>query len=74
VKLLDVKQTAQTLGLSRWTVTSMFEQGSLPGFVLKSGRRKKIWRIREDALQRWIETRERETKTQIAGERRLQAL
>jgi excisionase family DNA binding protein len=74
MKLLDINQTAEQLGLSRWTITSMLESGALPGVILKYGKRKKVWRIREDALQKWIEQREADTKKQIQGERRLQVV
>ena len=72
-KLLDIKETGARLGLSRWTVADMLESGALPGIILKSGRRKKVWRIREEALQAWITAKEQETKKMISGERKLQA-
>jgi excisionase family DNA binding protein len=61
MKLLSIKEVAEILGLSRWTITEMLEQGSLPGIVLKTGQRKKIWRISEQALERWITAKEKET-------------
>ena len=48
--------------LSRWTIAAMLESGALPGFVLRTGRKKKIWRVREDALLSWISTKEAETQ------------
>jgi excisionase family DNA binding protein len=74
MKLLDIKETGERLGLSRWTIAEMLESGALPGIILKSGRRKKIWRIREDILEKWIEARELETRKMISGERKLQAV
>jgi len=75
-KALDINAAAELLDLSRWTVTAMLESGALPGFIVKAGKRKKIWRIREDALEQWIAAREAETKKQIVGssERRIQAV
>jgi len=74
MKLLSIKQVAETLGFSRWTVAEMLERGSLPGIVLKSGKRKKVWRVSEQALQKWIEAKEAETRKSIQGDRKLQAV
>jgi len=46
---------------------SMLENGQLPGIVLRAGRRKKIWRVSEAALTKWIEKREMETKKRIGN-------
>jgi excisionase family DNA binding protein len=76
-KALTIKQASEQLSLSRWTVTALLESGALPGFVVKTGKRKKIWRVREDALERWIADKESETRKQIqqaSGERRMQAV
>ena len=59
---LSVDEAAAILGISRWTAVPLFEAGTLPAFVLKSGQRKRIWRIRKGALMRWIQHREMEAK------------
>jgi excisionase family DNA binding protein len=76
MKLLSIKQTAAVLSLSRWTVSAMLETGALPGIVLKNGKRKKIWRVSEQALQKWVEAKEAETKKSIhsSSDRKLQAV
>ena len=74
MKLLSVDQVADVLGISRWTVAEMLQSGSLPGIVLKSGRRKKMWRVSEQALQKWIDQKEAETKKSVGGDRKLQAV
>jgi hypothetical protein len=83
MKLLSIDETGEILGLSRWTVSAMLETGQLPGIVFesgrkkrptKTGRKKRIWRISELALQKWIEAREQETKKVTIGSRRLQAI
>ena len=51
-------------GLGNFTV-----RGALPAILLKAGKKKKIWRIREELLQRWIEQREAETKKMIQGDK-----
>lgn len=68
--MLTIAEAGERLGLSRWTVSSMLESGQLPGLVLKSGKRKRVWRIREEALQAWITAKEVETRKSIQGERR----
>jgi len=72
--MLTINEGAGVLKLSRWTVAAMLESGQLPGVIIRSGRRKKVWRISEQALQKWIETREQETKKLIQGERALKAV
>jgi excisionase family DNA binding protein len=62
LKLLSITEAGSILGLSRWTVTTMLKSGQLPGIILRAGRRKKVWRIREEALQTWIAAKEAETK------------
>ena len=74
MKLLSVDQVADVLGISRWTVSEMLQRGSLPGIVLKSGKRKKMWRVSEQALQKWIEDKEAETKKSVGANRKLQAV
>ena len=75
-KLLTINEGSAMLKVSRWTFTTMLETGQLPGVILRSGRRKKVWRISEQALQKWIETREQETKKLVQGSngRKLQAV
>jgi excisionase family DNA binding protein len=74
---LTIKQASEQLSLSRWTVTALLESGSLPGFIVKAGKKKRIWRIRADVLEQWIVAREVETKKQIQGsssEQRMRAV
>jgi excisionase family DNA binding protein len=68
-KLLSIKESAEVLKLSRWTVTEMLESGQLPGVILRAGRRKRIWRIREADLEKWITQREQETKRMLHSTR-----
>lgn len=67
MKLLSVEEAADTLGVSRQTVTRMIAEGSLPAILLRSGRRKKVWRLRPEVLEKWILQKERETARQQAG-------
>jgi excisionase family DNA binding protein len=57
-----VGQVAYRLQVSDSTVIRMIEGGSLPGFCIKAGKRKKIWRVRPEALESWMRARERESQ------------
>jgi excisionase family DNA binding protein len=61
VKLLSVNEVAECLGISRWTVANMIAEGALPAICLRSGRRKKVWRVRPEQLEKWVVAKERET-------------
>jgi excisionase family DNA binding protein len=58
MKLLNIEEVAEDLGVSRQTVARMIAEGSLPAICLRSGRKKKVWRIRPEALERWLKERE----------------
>lgn len=57
--LLTVQQVAAILNTSRGTVTRMVIEGQLPAIKLRSGKRKKMYRVRREVLDRWILTKER---------------
>jgi excisionase family DNA binding protein len=59
VKLLTIEQTAEHLQISRQTATRMIADGQLPAILLRSGRRKKVWRVRPEALERWLTEKEK---------------
>ena len=61
MKLLSIEAAAEVLAVSRATVTRMITEGQLPAVCLRSGRRKKLWRIRQEQLDKWILQKERET-------------
>jgi excisionase family DNA binding protein len=69
MKLLSVEETAQALGMSRQSIVRMIGDAGLPMFCLRSGKRKKVWKIRSEALEKWVATKERETARDIAGSR-----
>ena len=60
MKLLDPEQVAEQLGISRSTARRMMIENAIPSICLRSGRRKKIYRVREEQLERFIIARERE--------------
>lgn len=61
MKLLNLNDSAKIMGVSRQTTMRMITEGVLPAICLRSGKRKKVWRIREEVLERWILVRERQT-------------
>jgi excisionase family DNA binding protein len=60
MRFLTPELVAEQLAVSRSTVLRMIADGALPAVCLRSGRRKKIWRIREDQLNKWILGREKQ--------------
>lgn len=65
MKLLTPETVAESLSISRSTVLRMIADGSLPAVCLRRGKRKGVYRVREEILERWIVSREREgAKTQ----------
>ena len=58
MKLLNIEEVAEDLGVSRQTVARIIAEGSLPAICLRTGRRKKVWRIRPEVLERWLKERE----------------
>jgi excisionase family DNA binding protein len=60
MKLLTPEIVAKTLAVSRSTVLRMIADGALPAVCLRSGKRKKVWRVRDEVLQKWIVSKERQ--------------
>jgi excisionase family DNA binding protein len=58
MKLLTPEACAEMLAVSRSTVLRMIADGALPAVMLRSGRRKKVWRVREEVLEKWVKERE----------------
>ena len=68
-KLLTLAQTADILAVSRQTVMRMISEGVLPAICLRSGKRKKIYRIRAEVLDRWLIDQEKQTARDYTGGR-----
>ena len=60
MKLLTPENVADALAVSRSTVLRMIGDGSLPAVCLRRGKRKAVYRIREEQLERWVMARERQ--------------
>lgn len=65
MKLLRPQAVAEILDVSRSSVIRMIASGDLPAVCLRAGKRKKVWRVREEQLQRWITTKERQGARQL---------
>lgn len=60
MKLLTPKNVAEILSVSPSTVIRMCVDQVLPSIVVRRGRKKSTFRIREETLQRWINAKEKE--------------
>jgi excisionase family DNA binding protein len=60
MRFLTPEIVAQSLAVSRSTVLRMIGDGSLPAVCLRRGKRKNVYRIREEQLERWVMARERQ--------------
>lgn len=61
MKLLSVEAVAEKLDVSRQTIQRMIDSGALPAILVRSGRRKKLWRVRPEQLDDWFSQKERES-------------
>ena len=59
-QLLTVGQVAFRLQLHESTVIKLITTGSISALCVRTGKRKKTFRVREEALERWIAAKERE--------------
>jgi len=59
-RVLTIDQVGVELNTSRQSVQRMIDEGILPAFVLRAGKRKKAWRVRRESLDRWILAQERQ--------------
>jgi len=65
MKLLTVEEVAKDhLSVSRSTVMRLIDSGSLPAVCLHRGKKKAIYRIRPEQLEKWILSREKATHKQ----------
>ena len=68
--LLRPQAIAKILDVSRSSILRMIKDGSLPAVILRSGKRKKILRIREEDLEKWITIQMRQQSANKAGKSR----
>jgi excisionase family DNA binding protein len=52
--LLKPKDLVTLLGVSRATIHEMLHRGEIPAVIIRSGSRKKTFRIYADAVDRWL--------------------
>ena len=67
MKLLDPETVAQQLSVSRSTVLRLIADGAIPAVCLRRGRRKNVYRIRQEVLDRWIINKERQGVKEHGG-------
>ena len=66
-QLWTVPQIAHRLQLSQSTIIRMIAAGAISALCVRSGKRKKTFRVREEALEKWIVSQEREARRSIAS-------
>jgi excisionase family DNA binding protein len=60
MKLLKPEEIANILGVSRSTAMRMLHENQIPTIRIRAGKRKNILRVDEEALTRWVRSRQRE--------------
>jgi excisionase family DNA binding protein len=58
---LTVEQVAAELGCTRSSARRLIIDGSLAHYIVRAGKRKKMFRVRASVLRRWIEVQERQS-------------
>ena len=66
-QMLTVPQVAFRLQLSQSTIIRMITSGAVSALCVRSGKRKKTFRVREETLEKWIVSQEREARRSIAS-------
>jgi len=56
--LRTAKEAGARLGVSGVTVLRLFDSGALAGVVIRSGERKRTIRFRDEAIEKFITSRE----------------
>ena len=52
------KEAGHQIGVSEVTVLRLFDAGALPGVVVRQGARKRTIRFRDEAIEKFITSRE----------------
>ena len=60
MKLLTPENVADVLSTSRSTARRLLLDGIIPSITIRCGRRKKMLRVRSEALEKWVMAKERE--------------
>ncbi len=70
MKLLRLEDVADRLSTSRSTARRLLISGVIPVITLRSGQRKRMLRVRPEALERWILSNERRSAIGAGNHRR----
>ena len=54
MRYLLPKDISERVGVSRSTVMRAIRSGDLPAIVIRAGKRKNLFRVSEDALEKWL--------------------
>jgi excisionase family DNA binding protein len=60
MRLLTPEAVAEQLAVSRSTVLRMIQDKVIPVVCLRKGKRKGVYRVRQEVLDKWIINRERQ--------------
>ena len=60
MKLLTPEEVAEQLAISRSTVLRLIADNALPAICLRRGKRKAVYRVREEILLKWILVKEKQ--------------
>jgi predicted site-specific integrase-resolvase len=65
MKLLRAEEVAIILDISRSTARRMMLENAIPTVCLRSGKRKKLYRVREEQLERYVLSLERQRQSKV---------
>jgi excisionase family DNA binding protein len=54
MKLLTPEDCADILSVSRSTILRMIADGSIPAICLRRGKKKAVYRVRQEVLEKWV--------------------
>lgn len=60
MKLLTIEQAAEVLAVSPRTVERLIADGSLPAICIRRGKQRRMMRVRDAVLEKWITKKEKE--------------
>ncbi len=65
MRLLKPKDVAEELAISQATAYRLIATGIIPAIRVCGGKRKGTWRVRRESLDRWMNTKERESASHL---------
>lgn len=66
--LFTPSEAAEKLKVKTVTVVRMFDDGVLPGIILRRGARKRVIRFREESIEKFLNSREKQSgRTEVGS-------